>query len=527
MPVNHAQSDRRESEDRRGEFPPLAFAKPFVSVQELQKSKLPLETTTYFAGGGGLGSYKWADMLRICGAQPCDIRVVGFEPQPYGHYRRLCENSQIPSHERLRSNSDSCPDNVWGWPGYAVREAVRSLLQGKFKDALSVGWQIFAEPALAQTYTPRSGDVFASIEREATRIGWQQMWGHGRMRVIRKTDDGRYAIAYSALDEQAEPHRIVLAKYVHLAVGYPAIRLLPDLYEYRRKHEEFRRVVNAYEPHDHVYRELEQRGGAVVVRGRGIVASRILQRLYEAHQVNPNITVLHLVQGPITSGHVFGRAQRQVIDHVEVQPFNWPKAAWGGELRKQLEQADDQERKRLLDVWGGTTTADRQDWKQLIAQGRREGWYQLQFGHVHKVELDPHSKKLVTCIEDKGAVRGEVRLSADFIIDATGLIADLDANPLVNDLLNCYHLARNPLGRLKVNNDFEVEGMRNQEGRLYASGVLTLGGPYAAVDSFLGLQYAALRSVDALVAANAPGLHYLDGWRSVSQWLRWARGVAP
>jgi hypothetical protein len=164
---------------------------------------------------------------------------------------------------------------------------------------------------------------------------------------------------------------------------------------------------------------------------------------------------------------------------------------------------------------------------QLIAQGRCEGWYQLQFGRVHKVEPDPQSKKIITCIEDKGAVRGDVRLSADFIIDATGLIADVEANPLLNDLLTHHQLERNPLGRLKVSNDFELEGMRNLDGRMYASGVLTLGGPYAAVDSFLGLQYAALRSVDALTAANAPGLHSLDGWRSVMQWLRWTRGVAP
>lgn len=73
-------------------------------------------------------------------------------------------------------------------------------------------------------------------------------------------------------------------------------------------------------------------------------------------------------------------------------------------------------------------------------------------------------------------------------------------------------------------NDFEVPGMRNDQGRMFASGAMTLGGPYAAVDSFLGLQFAALRSVDSLTAARSPGLRGLNSFRSTFQWLRWARG---
>jgi hypothetical protein len=93
--------------------------------------------------------------------------------------------------------------------------------------------------------------------------------------------------------------------------------------------------------------------------------------------------------------------------------------------------------------------------------------------------------------------------------------------------LEHHDLGRNPKGRLKVANDFEIIGMENGNGRMYASGAMTLGGPYAAVDSFLGLQYAAQRSVDSLTRHRAPGLRRLNGFRSISQWLRWARGVAP
>ncbi len=41
---------------------------------------------------------------------------------------------------------------------------------------------------------------------------------------------------------------------------------------------DFHSVVNAYENHEQVYDHLRKHGGLVLVRGRGIVASRILQR---------------------------------------------------------------------------------------------------------------------------------------------------------------------------------------------------------------------------------------------------------
>jgi hypothetical protein len=54
-----------------------------------------------------------------------------------------------------------------------------------------------------------------------------------------------------------------------------------------------------------------------------------------------------------------------------------------------------------------------------------------------------------------------------------------------------------------------------------------LGGPYAPVDSFLGLQYAALRSVESLAANGAPGVGKLSVWRSFVQWLKWILNKSP
>jgi pSer/pThr/pTyr-binding forkhead associated (FHA) protein len=503
-------------------FPPPEFYQELVPVQALHATGLPIDECDYLAVGAGLGSFVWIDLLRIGGVKSDRIIALGLEKEPYARYKRLCMNSQIPLHERLRSNSDSCPDNIWGWPSYALREAWHDFTKGKLNNSLQHLWQVFAEPTFAETYTPRSGNVFDSIDREAKRIGWEQIYHYGRVRAIRKTEDGRYCVAYSR--QGGGNHAFVVARYLHLATGYPAIQFLPDLQTYREKYQDFKSVVNAYEEHDHVYEYLEKEGGKVLIRGRGIVASRVLQRIYEARQRNKQITVLHLMRSPKPVGNKFQKAQRTVKNHYEFQPFNWPKACWGGELRAMLEKASPEERKSLLADWGGTTTADRGDWQQITEQGLREGWYKIEFGTVEKVERNAQNRT-ITHIQEKGF--GQTTLEADFIIDATGLDAKVQASPLLDDFVKHYKLPLNHLGRLVVANNFELVEMRNGKGQMYASGAITLGGPYAAVDSFLGLQYSALVAVDALGKARAPGVHRLNPFSSFGQWLKWVFNQAP
>jgi len=500
---------------------------PVIPMREVYNSGLPVMETTYLAVGAGIGSFAWVDHLRIYGAQADQVIALGLEPLPIGRYSRLCRNSQIPAYERLRSHSESCPDNIWGYPSYGVREIWHSLTQGKIGNALRVAWQVFGEPVITDTYTPRSADVFQAVEREAHRIGWDRILRYGKALALRKTDDGRYVVASTWTDEQGQVRQqLAVARYVHLAMGYPGIRILDDIQQYRERTRDVEHAVNAYEAHDHVYEHLRLHGGVVLVRGRGIVASRVIQRLNEVRQQNPSVVIMHLHRSPVPVGHQDGRARRSVSNHVELQPFNWPKACWTGSMRQQLERADDEERDRLLNDWGGTTTAGRKDWQRIANRGLREGWYQIYFGEVKRLERNKRGQ-LMTQISTGKPNQPELALTTDFIIDCTGLEASVEKNPFLKDMVDCYHLELNPKRRLKVSNDFEVLGMSSGSGRVYASGVMTLGGPHAAVDSFLGLQYAALRSVEDLVAQHAPGLHSLTPIRSGAQWFRWARGVQP
>ncbi len=508
-------------------FPPASFQQPFVSMQHLQSLRLPLTETIYLAIGGGMGSFAWIDHLRVAGVPAEHIVCISPEPKPGSRFARLAQNSQIPLYERVRSHSGACPDNLWGFPSHGAREIWHSLGKGQIGHALRVAGKLLGEPVITDTYTPRVGDVFAAVDREAARIGWERMGCRGRARAIRKTDDGRYVVAFTRTDVPPEQrHQLMIARYVHICVGYPGIQLLPDLQDYRERMQDFERVVNAYEQHEHVYEHLLQRGGIVMVRGRGIVASRVIQRLYEVRQRNPNVRILHLMRTPVRSGHQRGYARPKMENHWEFRPFAWPKACWGGSYLLKLEKADDQTRDQLINDWGGTSTARRKDWRQIIKAGLREGWYQITFGNVKRLERTP-TGQVATLLQSGQPGQSENWLVADFVIDCTGLEQGLEYHTLLNDLVTHHQLGRNPKGRLKVTNDFEVLGMEHGNGRVYAAGIMTLGGPHAAQDSFLGLQYAALRSVDALAALHAPGVQRINGLYSFKQWTRWVRGVHP
>ena len=502
------------------------FEQQQVSMATLKQTGLPLEETTYLTIGGGIGSFTWVDHLIIHGVDPANIMAIGLQSKPYARCRRLCRNSQIFDHDRLRSDSGGTPDNIWGWPGYALREIGRDLMRGQVGHAARLAWQIFSEPIFCDPFTPEAGDVYASLDREAGRIGWDKIWRFGRAQAIRKIDDGRYVVAYWPSIAHKRRCKLIVARYLHLAVGYSSLRELPDLQTYRQQNGATgQRFVNAYYPHDHVYHSLGRSGGTVLLRGRGITASRIIERLHTEHRHNPNVNILHLMRVPRPNGPHYKYARRLTKNHFDHQPYNFPKSCFGGEFRFLLEQANDRERAELIGLWGGVTTAKRPLWERIITGGLNEGWYKIRFGRLARV--DPVNNRLQVVVQGDSAWSEETKLQVDFIIDATGLETVPERSPLLQDLLRCYRLPKNRAGQIKVTNDFEIAVLRNTIGRVYASGVITLGGPFAPVDSFTGLQYAAQQSVESLIEQGAPGLRRLDPIRSIIQWLRWAAGVTP
>ena len=489
------------------------------SDQDLADHGIPVFDVPFVSVGGGIGSFSMVDTLRIAGVTVDQIRVVSDLERPSQTYEYLAGNSQIRTDHRLRSDSSSVIDCIWGWPGYALREAWG-------KKTPSVAMQVFLEPVAADYYTPKAGQVYESINREAARISWSQMLTQGVVRHVRRRNHGDYFVLFTPPTGSASTKRIAFrTRFVHMAVGYPGVRFLDDLQQYRQQHNDYQRVVNAYEPHDHVYAEMRHRPCTVLVRGAGIVASRVLQRLIDDRdQHGAETTIVHLFRnyptGPQGKKATFRRPASKGWVY---QGFNFPKAAWGGQMRDHLESLEGKDRRDFIDAIGGTNTAPRKDWREQLDRGEAEGFYLQGRGQVQSVVPSPDSRQIRTVVGGGNGVP-TTQYDADFIIDATGLEANIEEHRVVMDLLRHGGAGKNVKGRLDVARDFRVRGTDNGEGRIYASGSMTLGGYYAGVDSFLGLQYAALRIHDNLVSAGF-GRRIGPG-RSISQWWKWARNTA-
>jgi hypothetical protein len=505
-----------------GDLTPQLIEADVWNDQMVQAAGIPVVDVPLVTIGGGLGSFTLVDTLRIAGWTPAQIRVLTDLDYPYQTYAYLCENSQIPLHERLRSDSASVLDNIWGWPSYALREAFSARsLEGFFAPL----FQVATEPVLTDYFTPRVSDVFASVNRETARIGWNTMLVKGQVRMVRRRFGGGYFTILNPAPGTASTRRVAYrSSIVHVAVGYPGLKFLPDLQEYKQRNNDYGRIVNAYEPHDHVYEDLVRRPALVMVRGSGIVASRVLQRLMEDNERNgARTTILHLfrtyINGP-QGDSVFQR--RQGGDGFAYQGFNWPKGAWGGQQREQLLRLEGDQRAALLGVMGGTTTPKRKLWQEEMARARTNGYYHQYVGEVSELVPGP-DRKIVTMVKSRDGQAFEI--PADYVIDATGLEGTLRDHRLLADLLDHAGAGQNPLGRLDVEPTFEIRGTANPPGHMYATGSITLGGYFAGVDSFLGLQYAALWIADDL-ARNGYGGRIGPG-RSISQWWRWVRNRPP
>ena len=132
--------------------------------------------------------------------------------------------------------------------------------------------------------------------------------------------------------------------------------------DYRETYRDFGSVVNAYEPHEHVYEQLHRAPGTVLVRGGGIVASRVLQRLIDdrdAHgpaDPDPARRSARTSTGP-HGPHAWMR--RPGGDGWAYQGFNYPKSVWGGQLKAQMRKLEGEDRAALYKVIGGTNTPNR------------------------------------------------------------------------------------------------------------------------------------------------------------------------
>lgn len=491
---------------------------------------IPIVDVPFVTVGGGIGSFVTVDYLRIAGVPTSQMRVLSTLDFPWQTYEYLTRVSQVPRPERIRSDSASRPDNIWGFPSYGFAEGVR-----KFN--LKVLWGLFSEPIFADYYTPKAGNVFEQLERESKRIDYDEMLVKGLVRIVRRRYGGGYFTILTPPEGASATKRVAFrSQYVHLAVGYPGLKFLPELQRYRTENNDYQHIVNAYEAHEHVYERLVQKPSTVLVRGGGIVASRILQRLMddrEKHGAQTNI--VHLFRTYINGtndgygnesdprpggGRTRVTMRRRGGDGWAYQGFNYPKSVWGGQLKAQVRNLEGEQRAELYKRMGGTNTPWRKSWQRQMKQGRREGWYNCVVGTVDAME--PSGERILNQVR---TAQGVVPLEVDFVIDCTGLEADIAEHRLLKDLLDHGGASRNPVGRLNVDRSFELIGTASGNGTIYASGATTLGGYFPGVDTFLGLQVAAQEIYGDLHKRGF--CKRIGPVRSTVQWWKWLAGSTP
>ncbi|MEV0583648.1 hypothetical protein [Nonomuraea sp. NPDC050310] len=494
----------------RGDLTPELLNTPVWGDGLPERAGIPVFDVPLVSVGGGIGSFTLLDVLRIRGVPAEWMRVLSVNDTPWQTWDYLCRASQLPATERIRSDAGARPDNIWGFPSYAVAESWREV-------SLKPLLQVLVEPVLSDFYSPPAGLVSASIAKEAHRIGYWSMLAKGQVRMVRKRHGGGYFTVLTPPPGAAPTKRVILrSSHVHLAVGYPGLKFLDDLQRFREEHGGGHQVVNAYEPHEHVYDTLRRRPGTVIVRGAGIVASRVLQRLMDdVERYGLRTQIVHLFRTYVTGSHgPNARMRRKGGDGWAYQAFTMPKSAFGGQLKADFAAATPERRAELAKLVAGTTTPKLRRWQDQMARARSGGWYHPVQATVDKIERAPDGR-LVTHY-------GHLTYLSDFIIDCTGLEADMSEHRVLDDLLRFGGATRNRAGRLAVSPSFEVLGAGSGDGALYASGAAVAGNHFLAVDSFLGLQTAAHEIADDL-ARRGFGRR-LGPLRSVAQWLRWAGG---
>lgn len=394
---------------------------------KVEASGLEILDVPFLTVGGGLASFAVVDFLRIAGVPASDVAVVSPQRLPHANWQHLVRTSQIPDDEPLRSDSMSRIDNIWGWPGYALQEAMRDR-------SMSSMWQVLGEPMLTDYYNPKAGLVYSGLVREAARIDWNAMLVEGHVEAVRGRDpEGYFTLVvppHSAHGDGAPT--LYRSRHVHIGVGYPAIRLVEDVQRYRERWGDVTRVVNAYEPHEHVYETLARRPATVVVRGAGIVASRVLERIMaDRKRRHAETRIVHLLRTVPTQATGPMRYRRQARDGWTYQPFTFAKAAGGGQLRQRTMKLEGAARAEFIKSMGGTTTARRRHWQRQLTEGRRDGFYRLVQGEI--TQLSPEWAGLRVVAKGPG---GTQVIEADFLIDCTGLDPDIRRHPLMADLLD-------------------------------------------------------------------------------------------
>jgi len=420
----------------------------------------------YVLVGGGIGSFCFYNCLRVHGVPSNDISVISPNSRPYEQLKLYCDNLGLKSEDRLRSDSGSRPDNFWGFPGYGLSEAVEAIHNKQLIKSISLLIKLICEPIVFGYYTPTAGRVYKSIDKEAKRIGWKDSLIIGKALSLTKLPDNKYAVTYKNQGKRKK----MIADYIHLSLGHGGLG-----------------KDSPYKDNKSLFTKIRRSGGSVLVVGRGTAAAKTVEQLLSINGKKP-IQVVSLHRGELASHKDYRNRKQRKLMSWRLQQFNWPRSAFGGEL---LEIINGSGVNEYEDFWGSPSAIPEKNFIQTIKDGVKNRRYEI----VYK------------------------KVKTNYVINCTGFRESTERNDLYTRLIKKYNLPVNKNGGIKTGEHFEIEELCSYKGRVFVSGVAAAGNNYGPVDSFLGLQYAALKATESISEIKPLSLE-----ESFSGWLKWLKG---
>ncbi len=401
--------------------------------------------------GGGLASLTLVGLLRLGGLPPDEIAVLAEHASPVEAERHAAGDA------RPLGVTASGP---WGAPTQAVRDALHQASPRRVAKAIG-------NPLAAEVFVPRDGDVEASIDVEAHRIGWRHMVVPAGVEWVRPHVDGGFVVAAT----MGSRHHLWRARHLHLALGVRHAALSAPAAEFVLAHPGDERVVEASSD---AWRHLGAAPLVVAVDGRGRRADYVIDALLDDKARGMNAAQILHVSGPGAP--------------VDTTPDG------GAEL-------------------------SRPPWlERKLFRASKRGCYVRIAGDVTAVR--PRSQRLRLDVASYG---GGLPLLADRLVDASQ--ADRPAAP--PPLAELFALADDharptvpPIGDDRI-----VAALSTDRGLCYASGAHGAGPPSEGADPFLALQLDAMAIADDL--ARRGTIEPLTRLRALRAWMSWARSTPP
>lgn len=475
-----------------------------VSEEQLAAARIPVTRVRFATIGGGLGSFALVNRLRIAGVPAEEIAVIGSHHSPGAAFFQRCTALGMTDESRLRNDSTARMDNLWGFPGYAAQEARRTR-------SLRPLTRQLLEGVSDQECGPTVAAVRDSLDKEARRIGWHRMTSGAPADYLFKRTDGGYFVIC-----REKGHLVAIqCDHVHLALGAPGPRSTPEVEAFRAASPASTRLTSAYDDNAATLRLLSNRGADVVVRGSGPAAVQLIEQLAAARvRHGRELHIWHVMRTwPDGSS---GRDEGLGFRH---QALDFPRSAYTGTLRDELRQVDaEEDRLAAIERLGTPTAPRRKEFDELLEGARQAGWYDAVIGEVEA--FTDRGARIDTVVRLQNTE--QMTITADHVFDATGFDPDASHHGVIADLLAFSPVSTNKLGGLRTAADWTVEGGASGDGLMFASGRTARGGYYGPVDSFVGLQQAALSIADTLASAGFGAR--LTPLRSARGWFQWIGG---